>query len=165
MGQITLKNKEILEIYQTLANINGAKNTDFNYDKALNKVALERKAKPLSETQAQMYSHIAKYNEEHGVLSKKYADKDENGQPKIKEKRGNITFWDISPKNQAKLEAELKNLREKKYKKEFAAFEKAAKAFEKILNQTQTVNLVKFKRKYLPPDLDDSIEVLIKIIE
>lgn len=165
MAKIKLKNSDILEFYQTLTMINGVKNTNFNFCKAQNKASLERKATPLIETQKELFSHIEKYNQEHTELLKKYATKDENKNPKIKEKRGYMTIYDLTPEAEQKLEVELKSLREKKYKKQFDTYEKEMKKFEAILKQEQEVEIVKFNKKDLPADLDDVMDVLYKYVE
>lgn len=163
--KMKLKNSDILEFYQTLTMINGVKNTNFNFVKAQNKAALQRKADPLTETQKEVFAHIEKYNAEHLELVKKHATKDEDGNPKVKEKRGYMTIYDLTPKAEEKLKAELKALREKKYKKNFDTYEKENKKFEAILNQQQEVEIIKFNKKDLPSDLDDVMDVLYKYIE
>jgi len=165
MAKTKLKNSDILELYQTLTMINGVKNTNFNFTKAQNKVSLERKAKPLIETQKDIFAHIEKYNAEHLELLKKHATKDKDGAPVIKEKRGYMTIYDLTPKAEGKVNAELTALREKKYKKNFDSYEKEMKKFEVILKQEQEVEIVKFNKKDLPSDLDDVMDILFKYIE
>jgi len=165
MAKMKLKNSDILEFYQTLTMINGVKNTNFNFCKAQNKASLQRKANPLTETQKEVFAHIEKYNAEHTELLKKYATKDEGGNPIIKAKHGYMTIYDLTPKAETKLNAELKVLREKKYKKDFDTYEKEMKKFEAILKQEQEVEIVKFKQKDLPSDLDDVMDVLFKYVE
>lgn len=160
-----LKNSKILELYQTLTIINGVKNTNFNYTKALNKASIKRKAETLQETQTQLQEILKPLNDEHHALLIKYAEKDKNKNPIIKAKTGYFTHYEVKPENQVKIENELKKLREGKYKKEVAKYEKEAKNFEKILNQEQEVDIVKFKQKDLPDDLDDVIDVLFDFIE
>lgn len=165
MAKITISNQELLTFYQTLTLITGAKNTNFNFVKAQNKASLKRKAETLLETEKDLNEIIKSLNEEHHALLGKYANKDKDGNPIIKQRSGYFTIYDLTPKNEEKLNAELKKLRETKYKKEVAKYEKESANFQKILKNSTEVEIVKFKHKDLPDDLDDVMDVLYNYIE
>lgn len=159
-------NKEILDLYTVFSQKTDIKSTNYNYFKIQNKVALTKQGLPLQKIAEDVNEHVKEYNNEYGELLKKYAEKDENGNAKELSNDGTFVSYNITKENQALIIKEAKKLEEGKYKKNFVAFEKAKKDFEKILLEKQTIELHTIKKKDLPATLDDfTLECIFDFID
>lgn len=166
MKKLELTNEQILNKYIVFSEKTDIKSTNFNYFKLQNKMAIQKQALPLEETQKEVNSHVEDFQKEYHELLKKYANKDAEGEPVVKSQTNNFVQYDISPENIKKIASEAKKLQEGKYKKNFALFEKSKNAFEKILQEKQTVSLHTIKKKDLPDNLNDFIlEQIYELIE
>lgn len=156
MAEYILKKGEILNLYHCMCEKTYSKNTSFNYTKSYNKNKLYEIAKPLAETQHVIQSIISKYNDECHEIIKKYAKRDKDGNPQIKQKTTTAIFYDISEENLILSEKECEVLKDK-YKNEFDEYEKSIKEFEEILQQEEKVQIMLFKRKDLPQEIEEHI--------
>lgn len=166
MVKKTKTNQEILDLYRVFSQKTDIKSTNYNYFKIQNKIALQKEGLPLQKIEDDVNANIKEYNDEYGELLKKYANKDDKGNPIELINNGYMISYDVTPENRKLVISESEKLKETKYKKNFTAFEKAKKDFEKILLEKQGINLHTIKRKDLPDNLDDfTLECIYDFIE
>jgi len=139
---------------------------------ARNKAVAEEELKLIQEARSnvKMPEELIKYDEERIELCKQYADKDEEGNPKLKEIKNPETgskqeIFVFSSENNKELVKKIEELIEEKYKEAFERKEDIEEEFEDLLNEEIDVSMVKLDIDKLPDLTTEQVKVIEPILE
>ena len=145
-----MKNRDLLNLYNVLKKIEGRQFTvKFSYFVAKNKIALQNELEILDQVKKPSPDYI-EYDTKRAKLAFEYADKTEQGKPRIE----NSNF--IITERVDEFKTELDKLKEE-YAKMIAEQDKKVKEFESVLDEDVKFDGVKVEMKDIPETIEPSI--------
>lgn len=151
-----MKRRTILKLWQALGNLEGLKHdVRFSYFIAKNKVSIKSEIEALDEAQKPTETYL-KYETERVELAKEFSDKDENGDPKVK----NGQFIILGARD--KFEDYIQKLKEA-FKATISEREKQLKDYESLLDEDIETILTKIRFTQLPNQIEAAyLEIFIE---
>ena len=155
--KITKKRKEFINLYQMLGYLGELTGARFTYTISKNKEILKKVVEEIQK-KAEMHENYREYEKERVDLNEKYAKRDKDGNPEIKDKNYVI-------KDKVKFEEEVEKLKEK-HKDAIAEREQQRKDVEELANKEITLDLKTIPLSIVPDkvtvDQMDVLSILIK---
>ena len=155
--KITKKRKEFINLYQMLGYLGELTGARFTYTISKNKEILKKVVEEIQK-KAEMHENYREYEKERVDLNEKYAKRDKDGNPEVKDKNYVI-------KDKVKFEEEVEKLKEK-HKDAIAEREQQRKDVEELANKEITLDLKTIPLSIVPDkvtvDQMDVLSILIK---
>lgn len=155
-----MKRKELLELNAALTQLKNEKG-DKRFKFAINRNLeyFEPEIKAIRETQKDS-SEYSEFLQKRQLIGKEFADRDENGNPKIQLIEGNEVFLITERKDEAN--AKVSELVEE-YKEVLEEKEREMKQFKDLMEEEVETDVCKISFKYLPDNADYiSLKYIIK---
>jgi len=150
-----MKNKDIAKLISGINNVGSLKGVKFAYAMAKNRKKLDSELETLKEAN-KLSDEFIKQDEKRVELAKKFADKDEKGNPKTKEVPGGSSYlFNGSIEPSKEFEDALKDLRntDSDYKKAVEDRESQEKEFTDLLNKESSYVPHMVKLSDIPTDI------------
>ena len=155
--KITKKRKEFINLYQMLGYLGELTGAKFTYTISKNKEILKKVVEEIQK-KAEMHENYREYEKERVDLNEKYAKRDKDGNPEVKDKNYVI-------KDKAKFEEEVEKLK-KKHKEAIEEREQQRKDVEELANKEITLDLKTIPLSIVPDKVTvDQMEVLSILIK
>lgn len=154
---VTMKNKELITLWNSLFEFSEKKGTSFAYAITKTRSNIEGRIDELMKLQVPSRKYV-EYDGKRVALCAKYADKNEDGS--AKQERNNY----IVIENKVIFDEEMGKLNEE-YKEARVEFEQRAMEFSKILQEDVTVKIHQIRIEDFPGDMTSTeMEVLLPLV-
>ncbi len=154
--KITKKRKEFINLYQMLGYLGELTGAKFTYTISKNKEILKKVVEEIQK-KAEMHENYREYEKERVELNEKYAKRDKDGNPEVKDKNYVI-------KDKAKFEEEVEKLK-KKHKDAIEQREQQREDIDKLADEEITLELKTLPIGIIPNEITvDQMEVLSMLI-
>lgn len=154
--ELKLKKRDVLMLHQNLPKLGNLKGVKLSFAIAKNKKIVEEEAEALVEAVA-MTDEYKKYEEERLKLCKKYASKDDSGNPVL-------VADDYLIKDQVAFDEAIKELNDANTEL-IEERDKQVEEGNKLLDEYSSIKLHKIKYEYIPDDVTIAqMDILLPLI-
>jgi len=141
-----MKNKDLVQLSQTLNQVSGIKGKEFAYAVFKNKNLIEQEIKIFEQLRKDPHPDFQNYENERMIVCINYSQKDDNGNPVIENNQYKIEDW-------SGFQEDMKELSDK-YKDVIEDMENTRKEYEDFMEKESSIELITVKFENLPNDID-----------
>jgi hypothetical protein len=141
-----MKNKDLVQLSQTLNQVSGIKGKEFAYAVFKNKNLIEQEIKIFEQLRKDPHPDFQNYENERMIVCINYSQKDDNGNPVIENNQYKIEDW-------VGFQEDMKELADK-YKDVIEDMENTRKEYEDFMEKESSIELITVKFENLPNDID-----------
>ena len=154
-----MKRKELFQLKQALERVSTLKGVKFAYSIAKNLQEVNKEIEAVNKAIAPS-EEFMKYEKERIKLNEEYAEKTEDGSPKVLNNN-----YVISPRNRGSYEKRMEDLKNK-HKKVLSERDEQIKEYQALLEENVDITLHKIQEDNLPSDITaEQIHGILQVIE